>query len=353
YSILPKVPRFWLLLAVSLAFYGSFNWKFLFLLVGVIATTYLGGLALHTWRSARWQLVAWVLAAMAPLLFYKYLIVWFDRLRLSVLPISDLKFGGYGEVLIPVGLSFFTFQSLAYLIDVARGYYEAERNPAKVGLFIAFFPQLLAGPIERWPHLAPQLFEGKRPTPDMVLDGLVLLAYGLFMKLVLGDSLGVYVDAVYAEPAKNASATAWLGIVGFTLQLYADFCGYSLIAIGSALLFGIRVINNFKQPFFARSIVEFWQRWHISLTRWIGDYVYRPLALRSIKLAWLPRHGQESITLLITWVIMGLWHGANWTFVVFGLAQAVLLFGYTVWSRKRRGNPARARAVAGWALTFA
>ncbi|MDJ0948112.1 MAG: MBOAT family O-acyltransferase [Alphaproteobacteria bacterium] len=352
YALSPRTIRPWLLLLVSLAFYGSFNWAFLPILLAVILASWLAGLTLDGGRRSPWLVTFWLLVVLAPLLFYKYLLFWFTEALIGLVPTSGLDFGGYGAVLIPVGLSFFTFQGLGYVIDIQRGLYPPERNPARLALFISLFPQLLAGPIERYPSLAPQLRAAARPSPDMVLDGLVMLFYGLFLKVCLGDGLGVTVDAAYEAPDRIGAATALVGIYGFTFQLFADFAGYSFIALGAAALFGVRLTQNFKQPFFSRSIVEFWQRWHISLTRWIGDYLYRPLGMRVIGVAWLPRFWQEALTFFIVWLVMGLWHGASWTFVLFGLLQAGMMLAYGRWSRGRRGLPTLVGTALGMLLTF-
>ncbi len=352
YSILGKRIRPWLLLVVSLAFYGSFNLQFLYLLLAVIGVTFLAGLSVHHHPDKRWQVPLWVLAILSPLLFYKYFLAWFSGLLETFIPVSELDFGTYGAVLIPVGLSFFTFQCLAYVIDLSNKEFEPERNPFRFTLFVAFFPQLLAGPIERWLDLSKQIFKAERPSPEMVLDGLQLLAYGLFMKLVLGDWLGFYVDNAYAVPADNSSAAAFLGLYGFTLQIYADFCGYSLVAVGSARLFGVRLTMNFQQPFFARNIVEFWRRWHISLTRWIGDYVYRPIGFFMLGHKSLPRFVKEGGTVCVTWVTMAMWHGATWPFVVLGVCQAGLFMVHGYWARWRHQEPTRLGSIFSGLLTF-
>ena len=357
YAVSPVRLRAYLLLAASLFFYGSFNWAFLVLLVAVIGASYAGALSLTRWPEARWQLPVWVFVIMSPLLTYKYVLVWAEAVTESVIPVSALYFGGWGSVLIPVGLSFFTFQCLGYLFDVSRKAIAAERDFVLFCLFIAFFPQLLAGPIERFSRLAGQLREAARPKPDMVLDGLLLLAWGLFLKTCVGDRLATYVDTIYAAPLDNASASVLLGMYGFTLQLYGDFFGYSMIALGSARLFGIHLTANFRQPLFARDIAEFWQRWHITLTRWISDYVYRPLAAWSIHRKSLPRRLQEGLTLLGTWVAMGLWHGAGWNFVLFGVLQAGLVMGHNTLTHvlpasRRRGKRSRFHAVLAWVVTF-
>jgi alginate O-acetyltransferase complex protein AlgI len=360
HGLVPRLGRAPLLLAIGLGFYASFNWRFAFLLVAVIALAYRGAFAVAPKDGAKrpaWRLWAVALAVLAPLVFYKYLIAWFAALRELALPsagtAAGLDFGGYGEALIPVGLSFFTFQCLGYLIDVARGGQAPSRDPLRFALFVCFFPILLAGPIERHKALARQFDAAARPTAEQVLSGLLFFAYGLAMKVVVGDALGAYVDAVYANAAQQAGPSAVLGLAGFTLQLYADFCGYSLMALGAARLLGIEVTANFRQPFFARSISDFWQRWHISLTRWIGDYVYRPLALKLVKLQGVPSGAKELAAALVTWIAMGLWHGAALTFVVFGGAQALMIFAQARWTRWRRGPAGPARRFAGWALTMA
>jgi D-alanyl-lipoteichoic acid acyltransferase DltB (MBOAT superfamily) len=357
YGLSPRRVRNYLLLAASFVFYGSFNWAFLFLLVAVIGASYAAGLTVHRWPQARWQLPLWIGVIIAPLLFYKYVLVWAQALQEYAIPVSTLDFGGWGSVLIPLGLSFFTFQSLGYVLDVSRKAVAPERDFVLFSLFIAFFPQLLAGPIERFSQLASQLREAPRPTAEMVLDGLLLLSFGLFLKTCLGDRIATYVDAVYAAPLENGSATVLFGMYGFTLQLYGDFFGYSMIALGSARLFGIRLTPNFRQPFFARDIPEFWQRWHITLTRWIGDYVYRPLAVWSIRRKGLPPRIQEAITLLVTWVTLGLWHGAGWNFLVFGAAQAGLVMAHNTLTRAipkswRRGKESRTHAIIATVVTF-
>ena len=186
----------------------------------------------------------------------------------------------------------------------------------------------------------------------MVLDGLLMFFYGLFLKGAVGDRLGVTVDFLFAEPASLGSAAAAMAFYTFALQLFADFAGYSLIALGAASLFGITLTRNFKQPYFSRNIVEFWQRWHISLTRWIGDYLYRPQGTLMLSYKPLPRFMQEAITILLVWLVMGLWHGATWNFIVFGLTQAVLIIAYSRWSRGRRGKPGIFAQALGMIVTF-
>lgn len=352
YALAPKSARPSILLAASLLFYGSFNWTFLLLLAGVIGATYFGGLLVHRFPDKTWLTGGFVLAILTPLAFYKYLLFWVESLRWSVIPTSGLDFGGFGAVLIPVGLSFFTFQCLGYVIDIHRKAYVPETNPVRVGLFVSFFPQLLAGPIERFPHLSRQLTAAERPSADMVLDGLMLMFYGLFLKSVLGDRLATSVDVVYGSADHVGAWAALFGMFGFLIELFADFGGYSLIAVGAAKLFGVELTRNFKQPFFSSSIAEFWQRWHISLTRWIGDYLYRPLGRKLVGFQHLPRFWQEGITLFLVWVIMGMWHGATLSFLIFGLAQAAMLIAYNSAKRGRRRKSSFARTFFGMTTTM-
>lgn len=350
-ALSPQATRPWIVLVASLAFYGSFNWAFLPLLAGVILVTWLGGFAIRARGGSKAVTGLFVCLAAAPLAFYKYILAWFPAAS-ALLPQSDLYFGGYGGVLVPVGLSFFTFQAIGYLVDIQRGAYEPEKSLPLMGLFLSFFPQLLAGPIERFAQLAPQLRKMERPTPDMVLSGLVLLLYGVFLKLAVGEMFAVNVDEIYAHYATVGAGEALLGAAGFTVQLFADFGGYSLIAVGAALLFGVRLTNNFKQPFFSANLVEFWQRWHISLTRWIGDYLYRPLARRLVREKGLSRFQQEALTLFVVWVTMGLWHGATWVYVVFGLSQALAMIVLKRFTKPGRRARSKLRTGLGMVATL-
>lgn len=325
-AVLPPMARRWLLLLASLGFYGQLNWLFLPVLLGVIAVGFIGALLLEKRPPRVWLCGIFVTAALGPLLIYKYLPIWLDGME-RYLPVSNLDFGGYGAVLVPAGLSFYTFQVLSYLIDVHRGAYKADRNLLRFTLYISFFPQLLAGPIERYQALAQPLWDCRRPTPEMVMSGLLLIAYGVFLKEAIGDRLGGIVDPAYAAGAAGGAKGALIGFLGFVLQLLSDFGGYSLIAVGAGRLFGVELINNFKQPFFAETLTEFWQRWHISLTRWIGDYIYRPLGRFMVRSTSWSRNMKENATAFITWITIGIWHGAEFTFLAFGALQATLIVG--------------------------
>lgn len=325
-SISPAYIRRWLLLLASLGFYANLDWRFLVVMLVVVGITYVGALIVERDRSRAGLAGVFVVLILVPLLVYKYVPVWFAGLE-NYLPVSKLDFGGYGDVFVPAGLSFYTFQCLGYLIDVYRAAHPADRNFLRFTLFISFFPQLLAGPIERYQILAAPLWDGKRPTPDMVMNGLLLIAYGLFLKSAIGDRLGSIVDPAFEAAGSGGWQGALIGFFGFLFQLLADFGGYSLIAVGAGYLFGVTLINNFKQPLFSENLTDFWQRWHISLTRWIGDYIYRPVGRFMVRNTTWSRNAKENVTAYITWTTIGLWHGASATFLMFGILQASLIVG--------------------------
>ena len=218
---------------------------------------------------------------------------------------------------LPIGLSFHTFQSLSYIIDVYRNKIQAEKNILIYANYVMMFPQLVAGPIERGAHLLPQLampFNRKLTESDFVI-GMTGFFYGLFKKIVVADSIGLYVDAVYNNYTHHTGATLLLATLLFSIQIYADFSGYSDMAIGIARMLGFRFNQNFETPYFSTSIAEFWRRWHISLSSWLRDYLYYPLALGWGKVSKYKLYAST----IITFTIIGLWHGANWTFIIFGM----------------------------------
>lgn len=219
------------------------------------------------------------------------------------------------EVLLPAGISFYTFQALGYAIDVYRGSVQAERNLLHYALFVTFFPQLVAGPIERTAHLLPQFKVTQGFDYDRVTSGLRQAAWGMFKKVVVADRLAVYVNAVFDAPGAYPASALALGVLFFTFQIYGDFSGYSDIAVGTARVLGFNLSVNFRAPYFSRSIQDFWRRWHISLSGWLKDYLYIPLGGS--------RKGCAGVNLLITFLVSGLWHGAAWHFVVWGLLHGL------------------------------
>lgn len=320
YPLLPLNGRRALLFIASYGFYASIEPGFVPYLLGVSVIAFAGGLVVERWRSDTWPTALTIAFLLLPLVLFKYWEAWFGDYILPGVTVSSLNFGGQGSVLIPVGLSFYTFQAIGYVLDVRRGG-EADRNLMRFLTFKAFFPQLLAGPIERYRALCPQLWSAPVPGPAVVGPAVLLMLWGLFLKVAIGDRLGVSVDEAWSM-AKPGWRDAITVSVGFTVQVFADFAGYSFIAVGAGRLLGVELTQNFKQPFFSHNLVEFWQRWHISLTRWIGDYIYRPVGREFWRLTDGKRFQAELATAVIVWVLMGLWHGPTAQFVVFGLLQA-------------------------------
>jgi D-alanyl-lipoteichoic acid acyltransferase DltB (MBOAT superfamily) len=221
------------------------------------------------------------------------------------------------NVLLPVGISFFTFQAVGYMIDVYKGTVRAEKNFFTYALFISFFPQLVAGPIERAKNLLPQFHAVHRFSLDNVTQGLRLILWGYFMKVVVADRLSVYVDAVYNNAAYHSGTSLLLATFFFSFQIYCDFGGYSSIAIGCAKIMDFDLMTNFRRPYLATSVADFWRRWHISLSTWFKDYLYIPLGGNRCS------KRRNYFNLLVTFVISGIWHGANWTFIIWGALNGI------------------------------
>jgi D-alanyl-lipoteichoic acid acyltransferase DltB (MBOAT superfamily) len=348
--------RFLWLLAASYVFYGSWNAKYLLLIAASTVLDWALGLALAAVPSdtaagvrSRKRLVA--LSVTVNLLFlgvFKYFNFFRDsvleaaqQLGLDVsLPLLD--------VLLPAGISFYTFQSIAYIVDVYRGHIAPCRSLLEYALFIAFFPQLVAGPILRAPAFLPQLARDPTLARDEFAYGVWRICKGLGKKVLIADVLAVeLVQRCYAPGSTVHGAEAWLAMYAFALQVYGDFSGYSDIAIGSARLFGFKIPENFDAPYHARSIQDFWRRWHISLSFWLRDYLYVPLGGNRKGAA------RTYVNLTLTMVLSGLWHGAGWHFVVWGFAHGVMLSVNRWWSKHGLPwLPGAAGRVAAVLLTF-
>jgi D-alanyl-lipoteichoic acid acyltransferase DltB (MBOAT superfamily) len=264
-------------------------------------------------------LILSLFANLGILFSFKYANFFNDSLRMMLDQFNIFyDFPGF-NVLLPVGISFYTFQSLSYSIDVYRGQKEPERNPIKFALYVAFFPQLVAGPIERSTRLLPQFDRRTRFDYDRFISGLRLMLWGFFKKVVIADRLAIYVNEVYNSPAEYQGLTLILATYFFAFQIYCDFSGYSDIAIGAARIMGYDLMTNFRQPYFSQSISEFWKRWHISLSTWFRDYLYIPLGGNRVS------KGRWYFNLVAVFLISGLWHGANWTFVLWGFLHGFYL----------------------------
>lgn len=315
YYIIPYRHRWVLLLLASYYFYMS--WKPEYVLLIIISTLIDYYVALRMSQTAqqsrrqKWLLLS-LFSNLGILFGFKYFNFFSDSLTTALNQFNILAGVPAFDLLLPVGISFYTFQSLSYSIDVYRGQRDAERHLGIFALYVAFFPQLVAGPIERSTHLLPQFYQKHEFDYQRVTDGLKLMAWGFFKKLVIADRLAIFVDTVYGNPTDFTGLPLILATYFFAFQIYCDFSGYSDIAIGAAQVLGIELMTNFRQPYFARSVREFWSRWHISLSRWFRDYLYIPLGgNRVAKWRW-------SYNLMVVFVVSGLWHGANWTFVVWG-----------------------------------
>ena len=315
YWLLPHKYRWALLLVSSCYFYMSWNPNYIVLILSATVVSYLAGILLvKTEKPAlRKTILASAVGICLSLLFFFKYFNFFSDTVVQLLGLFSIRLHPVTlKVLLPVGISFYTFQTLSYVIDVYRGKVKPEHHFGIYATFVSFFPQLVAGPIERTENLLPQISSEKTFRYDQAAYGLKLMAWGFFKKLAIADVLGPLADQAYANLAGCSTLDLLAAVFCFALQIYCDFSGYSDIAIGSAKLLGIDLMTNFRSPYFAKSIREFWSRWHISLSTWFRDYVYIPLG-GSRRGKW-----KTCRNLLITFLVSGLWHGANWTFVVWG-----------------------------------
>ena len=315
YFAVPLRFRWVVLLAGSYIFYMSWEPSYAVLLALLTAANYY--LAIRLGRSsnpgAKKAILAVTIVINAGMLFaMKYVGFFAESLRAALHHYGVTSSIPVLSIALPVGISFYTFKIMNYAIDVYRGKKEPEKKIGLFALYVAFFPQLIAGPIDRSTRLLPQLHQAQMFDYQRVTDGLKLMLWGFFQKMVVADTLAVMVDQVFGKPGQYGAPVLALAAVFFTFQIYCDFSGYSDIAIGMAQVFGFTSMKNFERPYFSRSIPEFWRRWHISLSTWFRDYLYIPLGGNRIS---VPRW---YVNLMIVFLVSGLWHGANWTFVVWG-----------------------------------
>ncbi len=320
YFTLPKRFKWIWLLAASCFFYMIWNPPLIFLILFTTAVSFVSGILIE--RSAkksvrRFWLCATLITSLGVLFFFKY----YNFLASSVGALASL-FGASARdlslnLILPVGISFYTFQTLSYVIDVYRGNIKAERHFGWYALFVSFFPQLVAGPIERPENLLPQLKADHKLESQNVFAGLSKMAVGFFKKIVVADLVASYVNAVYNDAASATGFGVVIASLLFSVQIYCDFSGYTDIAIGCARIMGIHLMLNFERPYRARSIKEFWARWHISLSSWFRDYLYIPLGGNRCSRA------RNYLNIFIVFLVSGLWHGASWTFVLWGALHGV------------------------------
>ena len=320
YWLVPHKGRLPILLAASYFFYACLTPFFAIWLVFITVISYLAGVLLNKCTEGRAKKRLCMIATLlilGVLFIFKYLNFTIDQLN------TLLSLGGaaltlpHYALIMPLGLSFFSFQALGYVYDVSRGTVPAEQSLLKYALFIAFFPHLGQGPIDRAQQLLPQLEAVHRFDSEAARHALVLILFGTFKKIVIADRLAMLVDEVFGNLDRYSGLALWLASVFYTFQIYCEFSGYTDIALGSAELLGFRLQENFKCPYLAESIADFWRRWHISLSRWFRDYLYIPLGGNRVS------SGRWALNVLIVFLVSGLWHGAAWTFILWGLLHGL------------------------------
>ena len=315
YFTIPSKYRWFILLASSYYFYMSWNVNYVFLILFTTIISYLTAIQIERSSSVLYKkiyLSISIISSLSVLFFYKYFNFFGSSLNMAFDFVGFPLQVPYFRFLLPVGISFYTFQTLSYSVDVFRGDMKTERHFGIYALYVAFFPQLVAGPIERSTRLLPQFLSKREINIDNFIIGVKWIVLGFFMKLVIADRLGIYVDAVYNNVFQHSGITFIIATVFFAFQIFGDFAGYSSIAIGIARIMGFKLMTNFNRPYFATSIGEFWRRWHISLSTWFRDYFYIPLGGNRVnKSRWY-------LNLFLTFLVSGLWHGANWTFIIWG-----------------------------------
>ena len=334
YFLLPYKYRWLHLLIASCIFYCAFIPAYILILFFTIIVDYIAGLFIETakGKKRKYFLIMSIVANVGVLAIFKYYNFFIDNVntllhsfQISTHPLPFLN------IILPIGLSFHTFQAMSYTIEVYRGNQKAERHFGIYALYVMFYPQLVAGPIERPQHILYQFREKYDFDYDRVVSGLRLMAWGFFKKITIADRLAILVNNVYSNPAENSGLPVITAAIFFAIQVYCDFSGYSDIALGSARVMGFTLMKNFDNPFMSKSITEFWRRWHISLSSWFNDYLFTPII--TAKRNW----GKKAVVfgLFITFLLSGLWHGAGWTFIIFGLLQGIAL-NYEFLTKKKR-----------------
>ena len=327
-----------LLLSASYVFYAYVDPRMAPLLGGYTLVSYFAARRIENDpRNSRRYLFIVIAASLATLAFFKYAGFFVDNAAEVLDSVGLASFDSTLKIILPIGISFYTFQSLGYVIDVYMKRTHARRDFLDTALFISFFPQLVAGPIERASTLLPQFEQARKFRADRTASGISLLAWGLFKKLVIADNVGMIVDNIFST-AQPGSAILWVGVLAFGVQIFADFSGYTDIARGSARLLGIELSLNFRHPWLASSPADFWQRWHITLSSWLRDYVYIPLGGNRNHHSSHPRR-RTVINIVITLALGGLWHGAAWNFVLWGLLHAALILIWRIVAASKFKSP--------------
>ena len=345
-----KLQNLFVVLA-SYVFYGWWDYKFLLLIAFTSLCSYASGLlihrtpyTLHHTLSPKIWLITNIVINLGILATFKYYDFFVTEFITTFFPASvqpSLLHSFTLQIVLPVGISFYTFQALSYSIDVYRGNIKPTKDIIAFFAFISFFPQLVAGPIERATNILPQFLQKRTFNYEQGVDGMRQILWGLFKKIVVADNCATFVDQVWATYDTQSGSTLLLAAILFTFQIYGDFSGYSDIAIGTAKLFGIKLMRNFNNPYFSRDIAEFWRKWHISLTTWFRDYVYIPLGgSRPVMVKENNIELRKKLivvrNVMVVFLICGLWHGANWTYLVWGLYNVVLFLPLILLGKSKR-----------------
>lgn len=321
-----------LLLLSSYFFYACWDWRFMFLLIFSTILDYYTGIKIHASENKKKKLF-WLCLSIAINVGFLGVFKYYNFFATSFA--DALLLLGYKanvaslQIILPVGISFYTFHGLSYVIDMYKNKIKPEKNFIDYAVFVSFFPLLVAGPIERATHLLPQILKKRVFDYSKAVDGLRQILWGLFKKIVIADNCAEFANTIFNNYTDYSGSTLVLGALFFTFQIYCDFSGYSDIALGTARLFGIELIKNFAFPYFSRDIAEFWRRWHISLSTWFKDYIYIPLGGNKGSM-WL-----KIRNIFVIFIISGFWHGANWTFIVWGILNALYILPSIVFNTNR------------------
>lgn len=346
-----------LIITASYIFYGWWDWRFLSLIAFSSFIDFFVGIGLskeQNNRKRKYLLLVSILVNLGILGFFKYF-NFFKESLVDAFSILGYQLNGSTlNIILPVGISFYTFQTLSYTIDVYRNKFEPTKDIIAFFAFVSFFPQLVAGPIERAAHLLPQFYLNRRFNYIKTVAGIRLILWGFFMKLVVADRLALYVDTVYGDVGYHSGLSLIVATLFFAFQIYCDFAGYSNIAIGLAKLLGFELMTNFRHPYFSLSISEYWRRWHISLSTWFRDYVYIPLGGNRVNTR------RNYLNLFITFVVSGLWHGAAWTFVIWGginglyliLEKSLKVKTNQIWKKLKIKRELFYRNIISFVITF-
>lgn len=349
YFVLPHRWRWLLLLLASCLFYMAFIPAYILILLATIVIDYIAGIYIEDAKGAKRKsyLIVSLITNIGVLAVFKYFNFFVENIN-TILAHSGINAQAmpYWDIILPIGLSFHTFQAMSYTIEVYRGNQKAERHFGIYSLYVMFYPQLVAGPIERPQNLLHQFWEEHKFSYENLLFGLRLMLWGLFKKVVIADRLSIYANAIFAHQEQYDAVQLILGVLCFTIQIYCDFSGYSDMAIGAARTMGFNLMVNFNRPYFSTNIQEFWAKWHISLSTWFRDYLYISLGGNRVEKWKVYRN------VAIVFVVSGFWHGANWTYVIWGAIHAVCIIAYMLIKPQLPSVKGIAGNALGWLLTF-